>query len=149
MEGVRMTNQHLIFLPLLAQVLLTALVWVWMYKTRIAEMRDKGITPQALATTTGAVKSLRAVGPADNFSSLFETPVLFYVAVMTLYITQMVDGLSMILASAFVVFRYLHSFIHVTYNCVMHRFGVYVMSTLLLWFLWGVIAVRMFDRISI
>ena len=42
----------------------------------------------------------------------------------------------------YVALRYVHSFIHLTYNRVMHRFTVYVLSTVILFVLWGVLAVQ-------
>ena len=140
-----MIDQNLIFIPLLAQVLLTAIVYFWMFKTRIAEMKRSRIKPQKLATSEDGVELLKAVaGPADNFKNLFEVPTLFYVAAITLYVTQMVDITFLILSGVFVFFRYIHSFIHITYNHVMHRFSAYLVSTLTLWLMWVMIGIRLF-----
>lgn len=129
---------------MLAQVLLTAMVSIWLYRTRVAEMRSKHIHPQKIATAADAASHLKAVaGPADNFSNLFEVPVLFYVAVLTLYVTQMVNALFLTLTVIYVALRYIHSFIHVTYNRVMHRFLAFVISTLLLWGLWILIGIEL------
>jgi len=139
-----MIDQKLIFIPLLAQVLLTAIVCSWMFKTRIAEMKRSRINPQKLATSAESVKLLKAVaGPADNFKNLFEIPILFYVAVITIYVTQMVDVLFLTLAGIFVLFRYIHSFIHITYNHVMHRFHAYLLSTITIWIMWVIIGIRL------
>ena len=140
-----MIDQNLIFIPLLAQVLLTAIVYFWMFKKRIAEMKHSRINPQRLATAAEGVELLKAVaGPADNFKNLFEVPTLFYVAAITLYVTQMVDITFLILSGVFVFFRYIHSFIHITYNHVMHRFSAYLVSTLTLWLMWVMIGIRLF-----
>jgi hypothetical protein len=45
-------------------------------------------------------------------------------------------------AWAYVALRCAHSYIHVTYNRVMHRFLVYATSTVLLFALWGVFLAR-------
>lgn len=120
------------------------LVWLWLYKTRIAEMRKKRIKAQALANHADGEKLLQSViEPSDNFKNLFEAPVLFYVAIITIYATQMADFVLVALASAFVLFRYLHSFIHISYNRVIHRFSVYIISTSILWLIWLLIAYRL------
>ncbi len=107
-------------------------------------MKRSRINPQKLATAAEGSELLKDVaGPADNFKNLFEVPVLFYVAVITLYVTQMVDVLFLTLAGVFVLFRYIHSFVHITYNNVMHRFKVYVVSTLTLWVMWIMIGIRL------
>jgi hypothetical protein len=139
-----MIDQKLIFFPLLAQVLLTAIVWVWMYKTRIEKMKRSRINPQALSNTADASVHIKSVtAPADNFKNLFEIPVLFYIAVIMLYVTQMVDGLFLTLAGIFVLLRYIHSFVHITYNNVMHRFTAYALSTLMLWVIWIMMVIRL------
>ena len=38
----------------------------------------------------------------------------------------------------YVALRYIHSFIHLTYNGVIYRIAVYVLSTVILFMLWGV-----------
>jgi hypothetical protein len=139
-----MIGQKLIFFPLLAQVFLTFLVWCWMYKTRVDEMKRSRIKPQKLAAAADGVELLKSVsGPADNFKNLFEVPVLFYAAVITLYVTQLVDITFLTLAAVFVLFRYIHSFIHITYNHVMHRFYAYLASTFTIWIMWAMIGIRL------
>jgi len=145
-----MIDQKLIFLPLLAQVFLTIAVSIFMYRVRVSEMKRKRIHPQSLATARDASERLKAVAnPADNFTNLFEMPVLFYVATLTLYVTQMVDWLFLVLMATFVVFRHIHSAIHVTYNKVIHRFYAYAVSTIVLWVVWMMIAIRIIGDLSL
>ncbi len=140
-------DQQLIFLPLFAQVLLTALIWCWMYYTRIREIRRANIEVQALAQAPHAQELLGRVStPAENLINLFEIPVLFYVAVIVLYVTGTVSTLYLTLMSAFVALRYAHSLIHITYNRVIHRFLVYATSTTILWIIWALIATELIAR---
>ena len=140
-----MIEQNMIFIPLLAQVFLTMLVWLWMYKTRIEEMKKNKISPQKIAKSVDSSAFLKSVAePSDNFKNLFEVPVLFYVAVIVIYITHMADHIFFILAVAFVSLRYIHSFIHITYNRVMHRFFAYMLSTLIIWAMWLMIGLKLF-----
>ena len=140
-------DQQLILLPLFAQVLLTALIWFWMYYTRIREIHRANIDIQALAQTKQAHELLSRVStPAENLINLFEIPVLFYVAVIVLYVTESVSTLYLTLTSAFVVFRYAHSLIPITYNRIIHRFLIYVTSTTILWIIWALIAIELIAR---
>lgn len=142
-------NKTWILVPVLAQVLLTAVVWVWMYVARIREMISEGINAQALATTQQARQRLQqSVSPAENFGNLFEIPVLFYVAVLILYSTGWADYFYLVLAVAFVLLRHIHSIIHITYNRVMHRFSIYVLSTLVLWAMWARLGVDMLQDLQ-
>jgi hypothetical protein len=126
-----------IFLPCVALVVLTAIVWVRLYVERIGEMRARRIRPQAISTSCDAKQILKQVSASDNFRNLFEVPVLFYVLCISLFITQSVTPLYLWGAWIYVVLRIMHSFIHLTYNRVMHRFVTYALSTLLVFFMWA------------
>ena len=128
------------FYPMLAMVALALVVWLRLYFVRIPEMRRLRIHPQSVATS--AQKSARLVDTraADNFSNLFEVPVLFHLALVVAYLTQQVTPLLLGLAWGFVAGRVLHSLIQCSYNKVMHRFTVYFVSTGVVWVLWVVLA---------
>ena len=66
---------------------------------------------------------------------------LFYVALVLAAMTGQVNATTIALAWAFVLLRIVHSAIHCTYNKVMHRFYAYVAGGMVLWLLWGAIAV--------
>ena len=133
-----------IWLPCAAMVGLTALVWVKLYLDRLLEMRAKQIDPQALASARAAAGRLERTQAADNFRNLFEVPVLFYVLCVALTMNGVSTPGFVATAWAYVVLRALHSLIHVTYNRVVHRFLVYVASTLLLFGMW----IAFFARIA-
>jgi hypothetical protein len=126
-----------ILLPLLVQVLVTFLVWVYLYITRLNEISSKNISPQQLASRTKSQSLLLdSANPADNFKNLFEMPVLFYLAVLLSLILFIQDQLLVQLAWVFVILRAIHSLIHCTYNRVMHRFVAYLASCVLLVLMW-------------
>ena len=131
-----------IVLPAIALVLLTAIVWVRLYVERIRELRQRRIDPQSLATSALAGQTLQSVQASDNFKNLCEVPVLFYVLCAVLSSAQHVSPFFVIGAWLYVALRYVHSFIHLAYNRVTHRFAVYALSTVLLFMLWGVLGVQ-------
>ena len=136
-----------IIYPMLAQVVIICLVWVYMYYTRISRILDERIPPQALADRENARKHLEPVsGPSDNFMNLFEAPVIFFIAVLLIYITRQVDTVYVALAWIYVALRGVHSFIHCTYNNVTQRFVVYITSTLVLWVVWGRVIFHFFSK---
>ena len=131
-----------IWLPCAAMVGLTALVWLKLYVDRLGEMRARDIDPQQLATVRDAAGKLERTGAADNFRNLFEVPVLFYLLCVALALTGGSTPGFVAAAWAYVGLRVLHSLIHVTYNRVVHRFLVYVASTLLLFVMWAAFVTR-------
>jgi len=129
-------------LPLLALVLLTFIVWVYMYITRLSEISRKSINPQSLDTRVhGQALLTDSPAPSDNLKNLFELPVLFYVAILLSLVLLIQDRLLVQLAWVYVALRYVHSFVHCTNNRVMHRFVVYAVSCLVLMFIWARLAV--------
>lgn len=139
-----MTN-NMLLLPMFVQVLLTVVVWLELFRRRLAFSTEQRIDPQSLADANDVRTVLKPVqAPANNFVNLFEVPVLFYVAVLTAFATGVRDMPLLVLFWVFVGFRCLHSLIHLTANKVMRRFQVYVISSLALWGAWGFIAFRLY-----
>ena len=129
-------NQIAVFGPFFALMILTGVVWVYMYARRIPFLNGSGIDPDALTPAKLAEISPPAVAnPSDNLKNLFELPVLFYALVLYLYVTSQVDGVYLTAAWIFVGFRVVHSAVHATVNRVMLRFGLYALSSLALWFM--------------
>ena len=130
-----------LLLPLLALVFLTFVVWVYMYVTRLGEIRRKSIDPQALDTRAhGQALLTDSPEPADNLKNLFELPILFYLAILLTLVLMIQDKALVQLAWGYVALRYLHSLVHCTYNRVMHRFTAYVASCLVLMVIWARLA---------
>ena len=74
--------------------------------------------------------------PNRHLMNLLELPVLFYVACLTLVVTQQVDPLYVGLAWAFCITRVAHSFVHLTYNNVIHRLQTFALSNFILTAIW-------------
>jgi len=134
---------RLVFWPAVAMALLTFVVWLRMYASRVGEMRRLRIHPQAVATSSGAAASFVDTRAADNFRNLFELPVLFYAALGLAFAIDAVDGAVLALAWLFVALRVAHSLIHLGANRVMHRFVAYAAGGFVLWTLWGLLAWRL------
>jgi len=122
-----------ILLPLLAQVLLTFIVWVYMYVQRLSEISRKSIATQDLRDRVHAQTLLtESANSSNNLKNLFELPVIFYALCITLHVLQAVDSTFVTMAWAFVIFRALHSAIQCTINIVLLRFAAYLLSSLIL-----------------
>ena len=118
-----MINQAAIFGPFFATILLTFIVWVYMYIRRIRFITSSSLTQEQL------------INASDNLKNLFEIPVLFYARALYLFATSQVDGAYLSAAWLFVAFRALHSIVHCTVNIVMLRFYLYLLASLAVWFI--------------
>lgn len=125
-------------IPLLAQVLLTFVVLIYLFALRIPEIVQKGIDPQRLKDRAESHQLLPlSAAASNNLKNLFELPVLFYAAILLCLTLMVQDAMLVYLAWGFVFFRILHSLIHCTYNNVNHRFAVYAASSLFLIMMWA------------
>jgi hypothetical protein len=133
-EGMAQTA---IFGPFFATMLLTLLVWVYMYVRRIRFITTNDISPQDLAVpgTLARLSPAAVSNPSDNFKNLFEVPVLFYALALYLFVTAQVDATYVVAGWVFVAFRALHSAVHCTFNRVMLRFYLYLFGTVAVWFM--------------
>jgi hypothetical protein len=129
-------NQNAIVLPFVGSMLLTMVVWSYMYARRIPFIIRNKFTPQQLTPLEFARLSPPEVSnPSDNLKNLFELPTIFYVVVVYLYTTQQVDEWYLGAAWVFFAFRVLHSIVHCTFNFVPLRFWLYAVSAIALWFM--------------
>ena len=132
-----------ILYPIVAMLLLVAVVMALMLRERIGEMKTRRIHPQKVASSSQMSAVLQNTRAADNYKNLFEFPVFFYVLCLGLYATQLASPGFVWAAWAYVALRVVHSFIHVGYNKVMHRFQVFILSSVLLLAMWLAFAVQL------
>jgi hypothetical protein len=140
-----MTNT--VFLqPVLALIIWTAIMWVWMYATRIPAMQKAGIDPDLARHpgTYGDVLPARTRSIADNYNHLHEQPTIFYALMFFAALTGGADDLALMLGWAYFALRVIHSFIQIIIGKVMLRFGSFVLCSLVLFALVGKEALRVF-----
>jgi hypothetical protein len=128
-------SQHAIFGPFFATIVLTIVVWVYMYSRRIPFIIRNRLGSKQLAVP-GALARMsppEVSNPADNLRNLFEVPVIFYALALYLFVTNEVDALYVGAAWIFFIFRAAHSAVHCAFNLVILRFYIYAISTAALW----------------
>lgn len=120
---------------MLGMMLLTIAVWLYMFAKRIPYIQTKQAEGQEPTAEMLAAAPSSITSPSDNLKNLFEVPILFYAAVLFLYVTQQVDALYLYAAWGFFLFRALHSILHCTINIIMARFVLYLIASLCLFFM--------------
>ena len=134
----------LILYPLLAMFLLVCLVAATMLRRRVTFYKQNRVHPQKTATSSQMAAVMPDSRGPDNFRNLFELPIMFYVATLTIYAAGLICMPHLILAWGYVIARYAHSFIHCTSNVVMHRFYAFLTSCVLLVCIWLMLAYQLF-----
>ena len=108
--------QDSILQPAVALMLLTFVVWVYMYILRLKWIAQNDEPAEHLNTPEklNAVVPERINRPSNIFKNLCELPIIFYVLCVFLYVLNLVDQLFIVLAWAFVGLRLVHSSIHLS-----------------------------------
>ena len=138
-----MTLEYAILLPPTALAFLTGFVWLRMGSDRLGELRARRIHPQQVATAKQMSETLQNTQSADHFRNLFEVPVLFYAVCGFIAVTRLTTLLLLACAWGYVVLRAVHAYIHLTHNKVVRRFQTFVASTIVLYVMWGIFAIRL------
>jgi hypothetical protein len=129
-------NQSALFAPMLVTMLLTLVVWVYMYARRIPFIQKSKLRPDQLtAAELTRLSPPGVLNPSENLKNLFEMPTIFYGVVLYLYVTGQGDSTYLTVAWVFAIFRILHSAVHCTFNVVIVRFWLYFVSSIALWFM--------------
>lgn len=124
---------HNMMTPVLALILWTFLIWLWMYATRIPAMRAAGIDAAKLKRKSELdVLPMSVKQIADNYNHLHEQPTVFYALVIYSHLVGVADGLNIALAWSYVGLRVAHSLIQCTSNFVPVRFLVFSLSSVVL-----------------
>lgn len=125
---------------ILAMGLLSLVMFIWMYATRLPAFSRAKLDPQEAmhpGTYHERIPSeVRRV--ADNYNHLFEAPTVFYAVTLAIVLLGLADPLHVICGWAFVILRVLHSLVQATLNRVAVRFGLFALS----WVAMGLMIVR-------
>ena len=131
-----------ILAPVIALVLWTLLMMLWMMVTRLPAMRAAGVSLKGLVGSRGSdldkLIPASAQWKAHNYNHLMEQPTLFYAVALALAIAGLGGGFNAILAWSYVGLRVVHSLVQATVNIVRYRFAVFALASVVL----GVLAVR-------
>ena len=123
-----------ILAPVTALLLLTCVMWAWMYVTRIPAVRKVGMTLDPNLPKGQQMSELPASvrWKADNYNHLLEQPTIFYAVALTLALLGAGEGLNVTLAWCYVGLRIIHSLQQALWNKIEVRFMLFFLSSLVL-----------------
>jgi len=128
--------QTAIFWPMIGLALVTLVVTLWLVVVRIKVTRSGEVKVSYYTTYQEGTEPDYIIQATRNLTNLFDFPLLFYVVCTLSYLTAIVDDTQLYLAWGYVALRAIHSLIHLTYNVVPHRLGVFLISVAVLVALW-------------
>ncbi len=129
-----MLAQQALLVPVVALAAWTFVMWAWMYATRIPAIRRAKMRLDPAAPRGEQMASLPAEvrWKADNYNHLFEQPTLFYPIAIVLALVPGSSSADLWLAWGYVGLRVVHSVFQAVVNKIEIRFGLFVLSSLVL-----------------
>ena len=138
--------EHGMIAPVVALVIWSLIMLIWLYATRIPAMAKAKIKPGG--ATKSEMEALPSANVANNYNHLMEQPTLFYALCFALQLLGQGEyAINIGLAWTYVVIRILHSLLQATVNIIIIRFTVFMLGSLVLMALalHAAIAVGMID----
>lgn len=128
-----------ILYPVFALFALTVFCVFRLAYLRLRAIRVGAIDPRFFRLYRDAEEPDELRVHARHHANLFEAPVLFYVVAVIAYVTELSGTLPLVLAWAYVLLRYSHTYVHLTSNRVLLRFRLFAASWFVLIALWLVV----------
>jgi len=132
-----------ILFPVFALFVLTLFVLLRLAYLRLVAAREGTISPGYFRLFQGDSEPEPLAAYSRNYINLHESPTLFYVICLLIYMTGLTNLLLVGLAWVYVALRYLHSWVHLTSNHVLNRFRIFALASLVLASIWGITFVQL------
>lgn len=125
-----------IIYPMAALFGLTFSIMYLMLLLRVKAVRTRKISPRYFKLNKGGELPDAVEAVAQNYTNLLELPVLFYtVCVIAIILNQSAEYF-VVHAWVFVTLRFIHTYIHTTYNHILHRLAAFALSGFVLISMW-------------
>ncbi len=115
----------LVFLPVIVQILLTIILLAYLAFAR-ARASKQGLVDEDRRSLHDDAWPDDVIQINNCVRNQFETPVLFYVLIVLLWLTEGVNALVHVFAWLYVISRLAHALVHVRSNYVPLRRGIFI-----------------------
>ena len=140
-------NQDLIFFPLLIQVVLTLFVYYRLGQVKEGAVKRGEVDQDRRALHDDAwPESVQKIN--NNIRNQFETPLLFYILVIVLWLLEAASPLAQLVALTYALLRVAHAWSHLGKNIVKVRKRLFQASYLMLLALTVLVLLALFSRIA-
>jgi hypothetical protein len=133
-------NLELVY-PMAAMVLLTFIVLIAMFRSRVAAVKSGEANAGFYKTYQEGSEPRQVAQFSRHLVNMFESPTLFYAACVVGIVTGQNATALIVLAWVYVALRALHAYIHTGKNSLPPRIRAYFSSWLVLLGMWGVLVV--------
>lgn len=139
-------QQTSILYPLFALVLLSVVVGLRMLQLRFRAVSRDSLPAAYFQLNQGGKLPRYLIQAEQHYTNLYETPMLFYVIVILIYVLKMTTPLSLLLAWAYIAVRLGHAYVHMGQNRLATRRRFFLSSIVVLVALWGYVLLGLLQR---
>lgn len=129
--------------PMVAMVGWMIVVFLVAFISRLKAVKSGDTSIKYFRTYDEGTTNAMVRKSTRHYSNLFEMPMLFMAACLTLQMMGWMSPQLVSIAYGYVLLRIVHGVIHMGYNNVIHRMLAFQASNLCLFALWGVIAYQL------
>jgi hypothetical protein len=122
--------EHGMITPVVALVIWSLIMLIWLYATRIPAMSKARVKPGE--ATKAQMEALPVANVANNYNHLMEQPTLFYAICFALQFLDQANDINIGLAWLYVAIRVIHSIVQATVNIILIRFSIFIIASLVL-----------------
>lgn len=123
--------EHGMIAPVVALVIWSLFMLIWLYATRIPAMAKAKLKPGQASKAD--MEALSSANVANNYNHLMEQPTLFYAISFALQLLGQGDHpINIGLAWLYVAIRVVHSLVQATVNVIIIRFTIFIIGSLVL-----------------
>ena len=132
-----------IIYPVIAMAFLTFILGFSVLFTRISSVQNGVVNIDFYKIFQGGEPPESVIKTTRHWANLYEAPILFYIVCALILIAGIQSNILVWLAWAYVVIRFAHSAIHLTYNEVYHRLTMFLLSQTVLIIMWIILLINL------
>jgi hypothetical protein len=133
---------HILVFPMFAVVVLTFMVGVITFRTRVRAARTGAVDFRYFKTFSVGTPPQDVLQTTRHFNNLFEVPTLFYAACLAGMIVGLSGVVPLIFAWIFVAARVAHAWIHLGSNKLQPRIASFFLGFFSMFALWVCVVVK-------
>lgn len=122
--------EHGMIAPVVALVIWSLVMLIWLYATRIPAMAKAKVKPGE--ATKEQMAALPSANVANNYNHLMEQPTIFYALCFALQFLDQANDINIGLAWLYVAIRIVHSLVQALGNFIPLRFLIFVLASVVL-----------------
>lgn len=120
-------NEVFLLLPILAHILLVISLYFVLASRKMAAVKAGGVDLQTTALNNKAWPD-SVLKVSNNIDNNFEAPVLYYAVCLVSFVLGVTNTVAIVCSIAYVVLRYVHSYVHIGSNYVPLRMRLFALS---------------------